>query len=277
MRLDKRRNAYRPDLADARLKGRVSAGHFVEGQAARIAAPVSAMRAADDAYAALSSELLYGETVVVFERRNGWAWVQNAADAYVGYVREEHLQNAAAPTHRVCALRTTLHPTAALKSPPIGWLPMQAQVHLFEEKNGYARIDEDVWASVKHLAPLDRYDTSPLEVALRFLGTPYLWGGRSANGIDCSGLVQIAHAACGIAAPRDSDMQAAELGEALPLDAEKRAGDLVFFPGHVGIMADGVRLLHANAYHMEVTIDLLEEVVARVGGAGITALRRLSR
>lgn len=276
MSLDKRRFAHRPDLADARLEGRVKAGRFVEGQPARTATPVLAMRSSPEESAALSSELLYGETVRVFERKRGWAWVQNETDSYVGYVREDGLREAAAPTHRVAALRTTLHAVPALKSPNVGWLPMQAFVTVRREQNGYAELDDETWVSVKHLAPLDGKATSPLETALRFLGTPYLWGGRSPNGIDCSGLVQIAHAACGIACPRDSDMQADELGEALPLDVEKQAGDLVFFPGHVGIMADGAHLVHANAFHMATMIDRLDEVVARIGGTGITGLRRLS-
>lgn len=277
MSLDHRRYAFRTDIADARLEGKVKAGRFVEGKAARVLSPVLAMRAAPEEPAALSSELLHGETVRVFERKRGWAWVQNESDSYVGYVREEGLGEAATPTHRVDALRTTVHPTASLKSANIDWLPMNARLNVRRTFNGYAEFDEDRWVSTKHLTPSDEEATSPLAVALRFLGTPYLWGGRSPNGIDCSGLVQIAHAACGIPCPRDSDMQAAELGQTLPLDAAKQAGDLVFFPGHVGIMADGVHLLHANAFHMEVTIDPLPEVVTRVGGAGITGLRRLPR
>lgn len=277
MSLDHRRHAFRTDLADRRLEGKVKSGRFVEGKPVRVTVPVLAMRASPEETAALSSELLYGETLRVFERKRGWAWVQNETDSYVGYVREEGLREAGAPTHRVRALRTTLHPLPALKSPNVGWLPMQALVAVRREQNGYAELDDETWVSTKHLAPLDGKETSPLGVALRFLGTPYLWGGRSPNGIDCSGLVQIAHAACGIACPRDSDMQAAELGDGLPLDAEKQAGDIVFFPGHVGIMADGEHLLHANAFHMETTIDPLAAVVARVGGAGVTALRRLSR
>lgn len=277
MSLDKRRHAYRPDLADARLQGQAKAARFVEGKQAQVAAPVLAMRVTPEETAAFSSELLHGETVRVFERKRGWAWIQNETDAYVGYVREEGLRDAAASTHRVRALRTTLHPLPALKSPSIGWLPMQALLTVRREQNGYAELDDESWVSVKHIAPLDQHAASPLEIALRFLGTPYLWGGRSANGIDCSGLLQIAHAACGIPCPRDSDMQAAELGVALPLDAERQAGDLVFFPGHVGIMADGAHLLHANAFHMETTIDPLADVIARVGGAGIIGLRRLSR
>ncbi len=273
-RLDPRLTPARPDLADERLRGRVEAAAYVPGRPHRIAVPVAPLRRAPDPAAGLDSEALFGEAATIYDIRDGWAFAQLSADGYVGYLPEEALGPVdPAPTHRVSALRTFLYPAADLKRPVLGALSLGAQVAVTAREGAYARLADGrfVWAG--HLAPLDAAEPDIAATALRFLGTPYLWGGRSSLGLDCSGLVQTALAAAGLPAPRDSDQQEAALGEAVapgPSLAGLRRGDLVFWRGHVGMMLDETRLIHANGHHMAVAIEPLAEAEARIraGGTG---------
>jgi cell wall-associated NlpC family hydrolase len=127
-----------------------------------------------------------------------------------------------------------------------------------------------------HLAPLDHRETDFVAVAERFLGTPYLWGGKTNYGLDCSGLVQLALTACGIRCPRDSDMQERALGALVDMKNLRR-GDLVFWKGHVAIVRDPKTFLHANAFHMAVAVEPIAEAIARIAGAGseVTSVKRL--
>lgn len=286
-RLDPRLTPARPDLADERLRGRVEAARYVPGQPCRIALPVAPLRCAPDPAAALDSETLLGEAATVYDVRDGWAFAQLAADGYVGYLPAEALGPVdPAPTHRVSALRTFLYPAADLKRPVLGALSLGARVAVAAREGAYARLADGrfVWAG--HLAPLDTTEPDVAATALRFLGTPYLWGGRSSLGLDCSGLVQTALAAAGIPGPRDSDQQEAVLGEAVALSpdlAGLRRGDLVFWRGHVGMMLDETRLIHANGHHMAVAIEPLAEAEARIRagrtgpGTGDGAIRTIRR
>ncbi|WAJ30136.1 C40 family peptidase [Antarcticirhabdus aurantiaca] len=281
---DRRLHAFRPDLADIRLEGRVPAERFVEGIPARVSAPLAPLRRSPSSGAMLETEALFGETLRVFETDGeGWSWVQLDGDGYVGYAPADALTTTEtpAPTHRVVAPRTLLFPGPDIKLPPLAGLPMGALVTATGEAsdhNARYRLVAPFGAIVaQHLEPLDaRQDDFPA-VAERFLGAPYLWGGKSALGLDCTGLVQVALAMCGIAAPRDSDMQEKALGQALPAEAPRRRGDLVFWRGHVGIMLDEARLLHANAHHMMTAIEPLAEAIARIGGRGtpVSSIRRL--
>jgi cell wall-associated NlpC family hydrolase len=174
----------------------------------------------------------------------------------------------------VTALRSHVYSRPDIKAPVSAALPCGAEVAVVGEDGAFARPDGGGYLPLAHLAarPGD-----PVAQARRFLGVPYLWGGRSAEGIDCSGLVQLAHLAAGLDAPRDSDMQEAALGALLPSDAPLQRGDLVFWRGHVGLMADATTLLHANAFHMAVAEEPLAAAVARIrdtGGGVITARRR---
>ncbi|AWN52762.1 NlpC/P60 family protein [Methylobacterium sp. 17Sr1-1] len=287
-RLDPRLTPARPDLADERLRGRVEAARYVPGRPHRIVVPVAPLRRAPDPTAALDSEALFGEAATVYELRDGWAFAQLAADGYVGYLPEEALGPAGpAPTHRVSGLRTFLYPAADLKRPVLGALSFGALVTVAAREGAYARLSDGgfVWAG--HLAPVAAFEPDVAATALRFLGTPYLWGGRSSLGLDCSGLVQTALAAAGLPAPRDSDQQEAALGEAVALDpglAGLRRGDLVFWRGHVGMMLDETRLIHANGHHMAVAVEPLAEAENRIragrtgpgtGDGAIRAVRRL--
>lgn len=253
-RPDPRLNAYRTDLADARLEGRVSSARFVPGEPARVATGTASLREAPQDEARQGSELLYGERVAVFEVRRGWAWVRNETDGYVGYMREDLLGDAedTEPTHWVTALRSYLFDAPDLKTIPRATIHLTSRVAVTDRHGDWARIGDGGWLWAMHLAPLRAVEGDPVAVARRFMGAPYAWGGRSTTGLDCSALVQLALAACGVGCPRDSDMQEASLGEMVSSPADARPGDLLYWPGHVAFLLDGDRILHANGYHMAV-------------------------
>lgn len=276
--LDPRLTPARADLAAAHLRGRVEAARFVEGRALRVREPVVDLRKAPDPARGAETQLLFGESFVVYDEEEGWAWGQCARDGYVGYVSANALAEGPAPTHRVAALRTHLYAAPDMKTPPLAALTYDACVSVGEGGGAWARTPQGfVYAA--HLRPWESRADDPVAVAEMFARVPYLWGGRSSQGLDCSGLVQTALRAAGHDAPRDSDMLA-RFGEPLPLDAAMahlRRGDLVFWKGHVGIMRDAATLLHANAFHMSVVSEPLSEARARIaasGGGEMTGARR---
>ena len=280
MTLDPRIHPYRPDLAADFLKAQVAAEAYVPGHDRQVAAGQTALREKPDARAPrgrAESELLRGETFTVYEEKDGWCWGQNKTDGYVGYVEARAL-NAAMPavTHIVTTLKTHIYADPSLKSSILDRLSLGAKIAIAPEiQNGFAKIEPEGWVYLKHIAPATLRLPDFVETARLFLETPYVWGGRSAEGIDCSGLVQIALALSGIAAPRDTDMQEAALGKTVE---KPQRGDIVFFPGHVGIMDSDENLLHANAHHMKVVSEPLADVVARLKPKHtkpITAIKRL--
>lgn len=272
---DRRLIPARPDVAAAHLRGAVDAARFVEGVAHQIVASVSDLREAPDASARLETQLRLGEIFIVYDTHEGWAWGQAQADGYVGYVRADDLSIALnEPTHRVSATHTLIFPAADIKSSPHTLLPFGAQVRVLETQGKLARLASGGWVFTGHLTPIDAREADWVSVAERFVGAPYLWGGKTHAGVDCSGLVQLALESAGVACPRDSDMQEDALGVALDPSASLQRGDLVFWPGHVGIMRDSEILLHANAFHMQTETELLREAVARISDT-VTAIKRL--
>lgn len=268
--LDRRLHAYRPDLAEASLEGRVEASRFVEGAPARVSAPVVALRPEPDLSCGIDTELLFGEEVVVFDRADGWCWIKATGDGYVGYLPAEALSEGQAdPTHFVTVQRTFLYPEPELRKPHRSVLSMGSRVRIAGEAetrgNRYAMLEDGTAIFAKHVQPIDVFDGADyVGIAARFLETPYLWGGRSGFGIDCSGIVQLALQMTGRSAPRDTDMQAAGLGE--PIDrSELRRGDLVFWKGHVAVMEDAETILHANGHTMTVARENFEAAVKRIG------------
>jgi len=245
------------------------------------------LRRHPDAATAIDSELLFGETVRVFEEGGGWARVENGADGYTGYVAADALGPAGAtPSHRVGVLRTFVYPAPDLKIPPRMTLSFLSLLNVGKQKGKFSTITAPDggrlgWVFTAHLVPVEDVAPDFVTTALMFMGVPYLWGGRSSLGLDCSALVQLALMRAGIPCPRDSHQQATALGTPVPgpQEAPLRRGDLIFFPGHVAIALDETRVVHANAGAMLTAIEPLAAVEARVraesGGRGITTVRRI--
>src|ERR1700692_3461986 len=254
----------RPDLAAAHLRGKVEAARFVEGVEREVRDESAPLRREPAPDAPLDTEALKGERVTVYEtNEEGWSWGQLAADGYVGWLPANALGPPGAPaTHWVCALRTLAFPGRSIKLPPVAAFSLGC------------RLAVTPWGHVpaRHLAPIGAAEPDFVAVAERFAGVPYLWGGKSSLGIDCSALVQVALTAACIACPRDSDMQERALGAAMGADlVDLRRGDLVFWKGHVAIVRDAATLVHANAHHMAVAVEPIAAAVQRIaagGGAG---------
>lgn len=264
MALDPRLNAYRADLATAELRGKVDAPRFAEGTLHRIIDASAPVREDGHPDAAQVTEALHGERVIVYEiDGEGWAWGQLQRDRYVGWLPANALGKVgAAPTHRVSALRTLGFPGPDIKKPPLATFPFGAEIIVTRADAKFVTTDTGLCLPAPHVVDLAANESDFVAVAERFLGTPYLWGGKTSLGIDCSGLVQISLQSAGVACPRDSDMQAS-LGKDVPL-AKLRRGDLLFWNGHVAIARDAQTIVHANAHHMAVAIESVDEAVARI-------------
>ncbi|HVY35285.1 MAG TPA: C40 family peptidase [Caulobacteraceae bacterium] len=268
---DPRTTLARPDLAAADLQGLVRAAAYAATETYMCVAPAAALRRTPDPAAEQLDQLLFGEAFDVLEIKEGWAWGQARRDGYVGFVAVRDLaQGDNAPTHRVSALRAYGFSKPDIKSAPVGLYSLNALVRVVAEEGRFAHAEGAGWFASSQLSPIGVFETDPAAVAERYLGAPYQWGGRESLGLDCSGLVQQALYACGRACPRDSDQQAG-LGHPVTQDALRR-GDLVFWRGHVGMMLDAARMIHANAWHMQVSLEPLADALARIGPA--TAFRR---
>ncbi len=279
MTLDSRLNAYRPGLARASLVGKVIAERYVKGELQRVGVATLGMYANKRGEGPMISEALRGEDFLVLDIAGHWAWGQLARDDYVGYVLASHLEPIeAAPTHKVCVPSSLVFSAPDLKSEPLGPLWLNSFVSVTAIVGAWSALAGGGFVFNRHLTGLDKHAADFVAVAEQFCNVPYLWGGRTFGGLDCSGLVQTAMLAAGRACPRDSDMMEASLGTALPTDDLNalRRGDLVFWKGHVGIMVDERRLLHANAHHLRVVIEPLAGAVERIAAAGspVTSIRR---
>jgi cell wall-associated NlpC family hydrolase len=280
--LDRRLTPWRADVAAKHLEGKVKAARFAEGQAMEVIAAQAPLRREPRPDAQLDTEALKGERVTVYDANaEGWAWGQLASDHYVGWLPSAALAPPGpAPTHRVAALRTLVFPGPSIKLPPVEALPFGATLNIARIEDRLAITASDGYVPAAHLAPIGHNERDFVTVAQRFVGTPYLWGGKTALGLDCSGLVQIALSACGRPCPRDTDVQERALGIAVDHKASSfkpERGDLIFWTGHVAIARDRDSLVHANAFHMSVVVEPAAEAIARIRGLGseITSVRRI--
>jgi cell wall-associated NlpC family hydrolase len=269
---DSRLTPARPDLTAAHLKGQVEAARYVEGEVCSVARGRASLRRQPSDDASQDSELLLGESVTVYERKDGWAWVQANTDSYVGYVREAALGPAAAVDARVILPLTPLLAAADVKSPLRDLLPLNAMVKRGRTQGNFVEAAGGFVHGCA-LAGLDHAAADFVTVAEQFLNVPYVWGGKTFEGLDCSGLIQTALHAAGIASPRDTDMMETALGRPITQQDLKR-GDLVFWKGHMGVMRDAETLLHANAYFMRVSSEPLAIVIARIT-TPVTSVKRL--
>lgn len=276
--LDPRTTPARPDLAASHLRGQVEAARFADGVVQEVIAGQAPVRDAPSHGATMVTEALMGERVTVYETdEDGWAWGQLAGDGYVGWLPAAALHAPGAePTHKVAALRTLVFPGPSIKLPPTEALPLGARIAVVRGDESFAITASGGHVPKRHLISVAAAEPDFIAVAERFLNAPYLWGGKTSLGLDCSGLVQVALNACSVVCPRDSDMQEAALGAPADLSALRR-GDLVFWKRHVAIARDATTLIHANAFHMAVAIEPVADAVARIRAAGseITSVRRL--
>jgi cell wall-associated NlpC family hydrolase len=276
--LDPRINPFRPEIAAKYLQGQVEAARFVEGERHDVIEPIAGLWRTPSHEARLVTQALMGERMIVYETNDeGWAWGQLETDGYVGWLSANALGKAGkTPTHKVSVPRTLGFPGPDIKLAPVVALPMGARLTIARQDERFAVTANGWHVPVMHLAPIKAKQADFVAIAEEFLNAPYLWGGKTSLGIDCSGLVQVSSQAAGHACPRDSDMQELALGKLSSL-GELRRGDLVFWKGHVAIARDGESLLHANAHAMMVAIEPAAEAVARIKAAGsdVTSVKRL--
>jgi len=278
---DPRLTPARLEVAARYLEGKVQAARFVDGEEFCVADAIAPLREGPASDAMLSTQALKGERVTIYDRNGeGWAWGQLGSDGYVGWIPDAALAKpAAAPTHKVTALRTFAFPGPSIKLPPAETLSLGAKMTVVREDGAFAVTSEGLYLPRSHVGGLDATEQDFVAVAERFVGTPYLWGGKSSLGVDCSGLVQVSLNAAGTGCPRDSDMQRDSLGRALRAAemTKLQRGDLIFWKGHVAIVRDADTIVHANAHHMATVVENTQQAIARIKAAGsdVTAVKRL--
>jgi cell wall-associated NlpC family hydrolase len=278
---DPRLTPARPEVAAKYLEGKVTAARFVEGETFEVSEPIAPLRREPAPDAEMWTQALKGERVTIYDRNGeGFAWGQLGSDGYVGWLPESALtKQLTSPTHKVTALSTLAFPGPSIKLPPVATLPMGARVSIAREDGPFAITRDGHHLPRLHLGALNANVSDFVAVAEQFVGAPYLWGGKSIFGIDCSGLVQVSLTAAGTGCPRDSDMQCDGLGRALS-GAEAQhlmRGDLIYWKGHVAIARDADTIVHANAHHMATVIEKTKEAIARIraGGSDVIAIKRL--
>lgn len=263
-------------VAHSSLKGQITSDLFTDGHLMRVRVPVADLRV-QPADTSLSRQILFGHPVRLLDPQSGFC--RDETSGYVGYVAPSDLCNVASPTHRVASRASLLFTAPDFKSPNPAPLSCGSLLTLTEENGRYGKTDDGCFAILDHLTPIQNRSLDLAGTAERLLGTPYLWGGNSAFGIDCSGLVQLALQAAGLPCPGDSDQQMDRLGRSMPPDTPAERGDLFFWKGHVALALDADTLIHANAFHMAVATENLNSAIKRIkdqGDGPVLAHKRLA-
>ena len=261
--LDPRLNAYRPDIADIRLAGKVKSLEFSEGDITCIIEPRVALRAKPELTAGFITEALLGNRVRVFEVKDGWAWGQMEKDGYVGYIPLDTLSGICLKTtHRVCVPATYIYPRADLKSQPATRIFLNSQLSVDEEVGDWVALAGGGFVYQSHICSANVFSPDPVAMAEQFISVPYLWGGCTHDGLDCSALVQQSYHACGLECPRDTDMIEQAIGETGHNSLQR--GDLIFWDGHIGMMINAQKMIHTNAHHMRVCVESFDEAENRI-------------
>lgn len=269
---DRRLTPANGRVAALHLAGQIEADTYLEGWAKMACTPVVDLCASPEGQR--DRQLLLGAVVTVFEDLGGWSFVQSV-DGYVGYVRSDALAEVVAATHFIATVGTHAYEAEDMKSRDLQSLPFGARLTVLDERRRFLETNVG-FVPKSHLRDLDRPFGDPATVAQLHFGVPYLWGGNSTRGIDCSGLVAASLSACGVTSPADSDLQSAALG--VPFDGDYQRGDLVFWQGHVGMMVDDETLIHANAHHMATVYEPISRAILRIDaqdGGPVTARKRL--
>ena len=222
-------------------------------------------------------QLIYGEDFRVLETAESWAYGCAEKDGYTGYLRADQLADHRIPTHFISARSSHIYAAPDFKTEEITALSFGARLTVVATHDRFVELINGQFVPAPHIAPIDYLYGDPIAVAEHYIGVPYLWGGNSIWGLDCSGLVQTALLACGLDCPGDADLQEASVGNLIGDNARPERGDLFFWKGHVGLIRDENTLLHANASHMAVVDEPLDAAIERIkaqGDGDVTGRRR---
>jgi len=282
MAFDPRLTPARDDIAAHHLRGDVKAERYVSGTDFQVVESAAPLRENPRSDSPLLTQALFGEVIIVYEESEGWVWGQLKSDDYVGYMPLHALSpRLSQPSHRVSVLRSYVYPEPNIKSPPLDLLSLNSQLCVVQTSNTFNQLKSGGFIYSAHTRKKDNFDPDFVAVAETFVGTPYLWGGKTSLGLDCSGLVQQSFAACGKSVLRDTDMMQEQLGTEIPLTSDLsglQRGDIIFWQGHIAILCNETDIVHANGHHMSTVIEPLKVARDRISGlfGEITAIKRLS-
>ena len=267
---DRRLTLANDRIADAALRGTLEAPAYAVPERAEIAVPLADLLNAPGG--ARDRQLLLGDAFDVLERRDGFAFGRAAKDGYCGYLPEAAVRPPVGVSHWVAAPASHLYDAPKVQARNLAALAFGSRVRVLGQIGAFAETP-DGFVPAQHLQPLGRWFDDPVEVAGLFLGVPYLWGGNSHAGIDCSGLVQVSHLGCGRACPADSDLQRA-VGTAVGDNEPALRGDLIFWKGHVAMMVDADLMIHATGHAMAVVVEPAADAIARIAADGLEVIAR---